>query len=72
MGGDGSLVGKRHLALHSCCILGEGGGSRIGNGGGNFRGRRGSEHEDIWGAPNTPRVGSVYGKLDFTKDSTVR
>jgi hypothetical protein len=72
MGGDGGLVRQRHLALHSCNILGKGGGGRIGNGGGHCRRRRGAEHEDIWGASNTPRVGGVYGKLDFTKDGPVR
>jgi hypothetical protein len=71
MGGDGGFMGQRHLALHSHSILGKGGGGRIGNRGSYFRGRRGSEHEDIWSAANTARVSSVDGKLDFTKDSTV-
>ena len=72
VGGDGGFVGKLHLALHSHCILGKRGCGRVRNGGSHCRRRRRSEHVDIWGAPDTPCVSSVYGELDFAKDSAVR
>ena len=71
VGGDGGFVGKLHLALHSRCILGKRGCGGVRNSGSHCRRRRGSEHEDIWGAPDTPCVSSVYCELDFAKDSAV-
>jgi hypothetical protein len=72
MGGDRCFVGQGYLALYSGSILGKSGSGGVRDSR-SHRGRgRGTKHEDIRCASDTPSVGSINGKLDFTEDCAVR
>ncbi len=71
VGGDGSFVGKGHLTLYSCYILGKRGSGGVRNSGSHRRRRRGTKHENIWSAPDASSVSGVYCELDFAEDGAV-